>query len=124
MSQTYLRVIIYEFSKCIKRHKLVGENGVFNNIDENLIISISYMCGFDVNYKKENVFVAGWIHIFFGALICFDVYVQKMEIYFNELSKKNRKQYRKLANINVQLKSLTNEEDSNISLQSHHWGCR
>ena len=102
-------------TECNKTHKLVGKDGIFNNIDENLIISISYISGFDVNLKKENVFAAGWIHIFFGALICFDVYVQKIEIYFNELSKRNRKKYRKLANINVQLKSLTNTEDSNIS---------
>ena len=105
-------------NKCTKKHKLVGKDGLFKNIDENLIISISYMCGFDVNLGKENVFVAGWIHIFFGALICFDVYVQKIEIYFNELSKRNRKKYRKLANINVQLKSLTSAEDSNISFQN------
>jgi len=103
-----------EYDCLTKSHRLVGKNGIFNNIDENLIISISYICGFDVNLKKENVFFAGWIHIFFGALICFDVYVQKIEIYFNELVKRNRKKYRKLANINVQLKALISGEDSNI----------
>ena len=92
--------------------KLVGKSGIFENIDEELIISISYIFGFDINLENESVLFAGWVHLFFSALICFDVYVQKIEIYFNDLCKRNRKKYRKLANINVQLKPLTFGEDN------------
>ena len=97
-----------------KPYKLVGKGGIYNYIDEDLIISISYIFGFDVNLKSESVLFAGWIHIFFGALICFDVYVQKIEIYYNELCKRNRKKYRKLANINVQLRPLAIGEENII----------
>jgi len=73
--------------------KLVGKSGIFENIDEELIISISYIFGFDINLENESVLFAGWVHLFFSALICFDVYVQKIEIYFNDLCKRNRKKY-------------------------------
>ena len=78
-----------------------------DSIDNDLIISISYLFGFNINHKKESVLFAGWVHLFFSAMICFDVYVQKLEIYCNQLSEKNRKKYRKLANKNIQIKALT-----------------
>ena len=82
------------------------------NIDEDLIIAISYIFGFHVNLKKETVLFAGWEYLFFIALICFDVYAQKLEDYYNDLCKKNRKKYSKLANRNIQLKPLTLGEDN------------
>ena len=100
-------------SDCDKnKSKIVDSDGIFKKIDEELIISISYIFGFDVNLKKESVLFAGWVHLFFSGLICFDVYIQKIEIYFNELCLKNRKKHRKLANKNIQLKPLTFGEDN------------
>ena len=50
--------------------------------------------------------------LYFAGLICFDVYVQKIENYYNNISKGNRKKYRQLANRNIQLKPLTFGEDN------------
>ena len=80
--------------------------------NEELINSLTYILGFNVNLEKESVLFAGWIHLFFSAMICFDVYVQKLERYYIDLSEENRKQNRKLANRNIQLKPLTLGEDN------------
>ena len=85
---------------------------ISNQDNEELIISITYILGFNVNLKKESVLFAGWVHLFFSAMICFDVYVQKLEIYYTDLSEENRKQNRKLANKNIYLKPKTFGEDN------------
>ena len=90
---------------CDKNHKeIVGNNGLFKNISEDVIISISYLIGIEVNLDKETILFAGWVHIFFGALLCFDAYVQNIEDYFNQLSKENRAEYMRLTNENILLK--------------------
>ena len=108
----YLYGIFY-----IIQHGCPGEgcdksNKPFKNIDEDLIIGLSYIFGINVNLENESVLFAGWYHLFFTGMICFDVYVQKLENYFNDLSIKNRKEYKTLANRNVQLKPLTFGEDN------------
>ena len=92
---------------CDKNH-----DKIFNQEYEELIISYSYILGFNINLKKETVLFAGWVHLFFAALVCFDVYVQKTEIYYNKLSEENRKNHKKLSNRNIQLKPLTFGEDN------------
>ena len=87
-------------------------NKPFKNIDEDIIIAFSYIFGINVNLENESVLFAGWFHLFFAGMICFDVYVQKLENYFNDLCIRNRKEYKTLANRNVQLKPLTFGEDN------------
>ena len=91
---------------CDKNYKAIG------SIDVDLIIAISYLFGFNVNLSNETVLFAGWFHLFFTGLICFDVYIQKLEDYFTDLCNKNRKEHRTLANRNIQLKPLTYGEDN------------
>ena len=93
------------YNDCDKNHlQLVGEQGVFSNISEDVITSISYLFGFDVNLNNETVLLAGWIHITLGALLCFDAYVQIFEEWILKLTKANKREYRHLANINIMLK--------------------
>ena len=110
----YLNAIFYLIQKgCQKQDCDQNHSPIFDDKDtENKIISITYILGFDVNLKEENVLFAGWVHLFFAGLICFDVYVQKIENYYNNISKGNRKKYRQLANRNIQLKPLTFGEDN------------
>ena len=104
------------YDDCDKNHKkLIGEQGLYQNINEELIISISYLVGFNVNLDKGTVLFAGWVHIFFGALLCFDVYVQNIEDHFQQLVKENRRQYRRLINENILLKPKIYEQQSFLS---------
>ena len=81
----------------------------------------AYLFGFYINMSKntentektENtVFIDAWYHLFFAILISFDVYVQKMENYFNKKAEENRKRYKFLANENIKIKPLTFGEDN------------
>ena len=93
------------YDDCDKNHyKIFGTDGIFSSINEDIIISISYLFGFDVNLNSETVIFAGWIHLFFGAMLCFDAYVQNLEEYFLELNKINRREYRHLVRENIMLK--------------------
>ena len=77
-----------------------------------MIISISYLLGIEVNLNSETILFAGWVHIFFGALLCFDAYVQNIEDYFNNLCKENRTEYRHLINENILLKPKIYEQQN------------
>ena len=96
-------------------YKLFGKDGLFTNVSEDLIISISYIIGFNVNLDKDTVLSGGWFYILFGAFLCFDVYVQKIEGYMNQFIKANRKEYRKLANENIVLKQKMNDQQNILS---------
>ena len=101
------------YDDCDKNHyRIVGQKGVFENISEEVIISIGYLFGFDVNLDNETVLFAGWVHIFLGALLCFDAYVQNIEDYFNELSRLNRREFRILLNENIELKRVIYEQQN------------
>ena len=103
-----------EFKGCDERHKpIVSEE------NELLIQSWVYLIGFYVNTQIDSVFKEAWYHLFFVALISFDVYVQKLENYINEKVEENRKKYRYLANENIKLKPLTFGED-NILMKIGH----
>ena len=64
----------------------------------------AYIIGFYINSREDTVFIEAWYHLFLAILISFDVYVQKIENYFNEKSEENRKKYRRLSNENTKLK--------------------
>ena len=86
---------------------------IVKNEDKELYIqSLAYLIGFFVNTRIDSVFKEGWYHLFFSLLISFDVYVQKLENYFNDLVEKNRKRHIHLANENIKLKPLTFGEDN------------
>ena len=57
--------------------------------------------------------------MFLSVLIAFDVYVQKIENFFNEKVDENRKRFRYLANENIKLKPLTYGEDNILMAISH-----
>jgi len=105
---------------------------IFSNEDELKVKVWAYFIGFYIDDKeiKENkkqsenqenqypvnqeikVFIEGWYHLFFSIIISFDVYVQKIENYFNQKVEENRKRYKHLANENIKLKPLTYGEDN------------
>ena len=72
----------------------------------------AYIIGFYINSREDTIFIEAWYHLFLAILISFDVYVQKIENYFNEKSEENRKKYRRLSNENTKLKPLTFGEDN------------
>jgi hypothetical protein len=82
-----------------------------------LIKSISFIFGVYYDTKKEGILSVGWVHLFLCFLFCFDVYVQKLEHYFNniktdiiaELDKKT------LDSVVLRQKSLENQVDELIS---------
>ena len=84
---------------CDNRHEKL-----FND-EDNIYGCIAYLIGF---YSEcDYVFEESWFHLFFAFLICFDVYVLKLEIFLNSKIKKNRQEYKALANHNIELKPLT-----------------
>ena len=88
---------------CDNRHsKIINDDIIIN--------SLAYLIGFFT--ECDYVFEEAWFHLIFSLLICFDVYVQKFEIFFNEKMKENRDEYKYLANQNSHLKSLTINEDN------------
>ena len=95
----------------INHNKIVDTGGVFQNVSESLIVSISYLIGFNANLSNGTVLFHAWFHILFGALLCLDTYVQKLEDHFNDLCKLNRKEYRRLTNENILLKSEITEQE-------------
>ena len=85
-----------------------------NQNKKEIIISISFLFGFYVNLKTSGVITAAWAHLLLFCLIAFDVYVQKLENYFTDLSVENRKQFQILASENIKLKPLTILGENNI----------
>ena len=57
---------------------------------------------------------AAWADLLLFCFIAFDVYIQKLENYFTELSVENRKRYKVLANENIKLKPLSLLGETNI----------
>lgn len=79
-----------------------------------LIISISYLFGFYVKSKNSGLMSAAWADLLLFCLIAFDVYIQKLENYFTDLSVENRKRFKILANENIKLKPLSLLGETNI----------
>ena len=85
-----------------------------NNAKRDLIMSLSYLFGFYVSLKENGVLSAAWAHLLLFGLIAFDVFIQKIENYFTDLSVQNRKEYKILANENIKLKPLSLLGETNI----------
>ena len=91
------------------------ENGFKTESKRNdLIISISYLFGFYVDLSKSGILTAAGADLFLFCLIAFDVYIQKLENYFTELSVENRKEFKILANENIKLRPLSLLGETNI----------
>ena len=85
---------------------------IFSNENEIKVKVWAYFIGFYMDIENKTVFTEGWYHLFFSIIISFDVYVQKIENYFNQKVEENRKRYKHLANENIKLKPLTYGEDN------------
>ena len=111
----YLYAIFYilqngcQKDNCDNKHSPIIDDS--SKLDKIFIQSLAYLIGFYVDLKKGSLLYWGWLHLVFSLLIGFDVYVQKAENYFNDLAAQNRKLYRKLANENINLKSLVSGEE-------------
>ena len=110
----YLSGVVYLFENgCNPKYWIGCDNHHYHIINEdnknikNIFISLSYLFGFYVKLEKSGIFSACIYNIILFSLIAFDIYVEKIEIYFNELSSENRKKYKKLAIENVKLKPFT-----------------
>ena len=100
-----------QYGGCDTRHqKMIEKEG--DGLTEEFVQSLAYLIGFYVNPNEDPVIKEGWYHLFFAILICFDVYVQKIEHYFNKKVEENRKRFKHLANENTKLKPLTYGEDN------------
>ena len=87
-----------------------------NNGTIGLIKSVSFIFGVYYETHKEKILSVGWVHLFLCLLFCFDVYIQKIENYFN--AKKTKKiieeDEKTLDLIWLRQKSLESEIDSLI----------
>ena len=81
---------------------------------KNIINSLSYLFGFYVELDDSNVLSACWANLLLFFLIAFDVFIQKLENFFTNLSVENRKEYKILLNDNIKLKPLTLLGETNI----------
>ena len=81
---------------------------------ENRINSLSYLFGFYVELDDSGLLSAAWASLLLFFLIAFDVFIQKLENFFTNLSIENRKEYKILANENIKLKPLTLLGENNI----------
>ena len=96
---------------CDNRHEKI-----FND-EDNILDCIAYLLGFYT--ECDFVFEESWFHLFFAFLICLDIYVLKVENFFNEKVRENREEYKFLLNKNIQLKVLTFGE-KNILFNIRH----
>ena len=117
----YLFGVFYLFEKgcnpsywegCDKNHMSFFSQD--SQYKKELIISISYLLGFYVKLKNTGLMSAAWADLLLFCFIAFDVYIQKLENYFTELSVENRKRYKVLANENIKLKPLSLLGETNI----------
>ena len=81
-----------------------------------LVKSIGFIFGVYYDTKKEDMLSVGWVHLFLCFLFCFDVYIQKIENYFNNIkTKKIHEQDEKtLDSIWLRQKCLESQVDSLI----------
>ena len=86
-----------------------------DSLAENIMISISYLLGFNVNMQEMGILKAGWKHILFASLIIFDVYVQKIEFHFYSYNFGNRREYRTLINKNLRLEPIISLDKERIN---------
>ena len=87
---------------CDSHHlSLFNEN---NEYIKNRIIALSYLFGFYVKIVNKGILSASWSNLILFCLIVFDVYIEKLENYFNGLSLKNRQKQKILLNENIKLK--------------------
>ena len=88
-----------------------------NNSDTiELIKSISFIFGVYYDTKKNDMLSVGWVHLFLCFLFCFDVYIQKIENFFNNIKTKNLivLDEKTLDSIWLRQKSLESQVDSLI----------
>ena len=81
---------------------------------KNMILSINYLFGFYVKLENKGVLSAARYNIFLFLLIAFDIYIEKLEIFFTDLSLKYSQKYKKLLNQNIKLKPLLSSEEKNF----------
>ena len=117
----YLFGVFYLFEEGCNRSLWIGcdENHMsFFSEDsqdkKELIISISYLFGFYVKLKHSGLMSAAWADLLLFCFIAFDVYIQKLENYFTELSVEKRKRFKILANENIKLRPLSLLGETNI----------
>ena len=105
---------------CDNKDNIVDENYDINNDLKDdtigLIKSLSFIFGVYYNTKKERILWVGWVHLFLCLLFCFDVYIQKIENYFNAIKtrKITEEDEKTLDLIWLRQKSLESEVDSLI----------
>ena len=87
-----------------------------NDTNIGLIKSISFIFGVYYDTKKEKILTVGWVHLFLCLLFCFDVYIQKIENYFNAIKarKITEEDEKTLDLIWLRQRSLESEVDSLI----------
>ena len=82
-----------------------------------LIKSISFIFGVYYDTKRKGILSVGWVHLFLCILVCFDVYVQKLEHYFNNIKTEIiiKLDEKTLDSVLLRQKSLESQVDALIS---------
>ena len=102
---------------CDNKDNIIKEDSSNDDSDTiGIIKSISFIFGVYYNTKKDDVLSVGWVHLFLCFLFCFDVYIQKIANYFNNLKtqKITEKDEKSLELIWLRQKSLESQVDSLI----------
>ena len=84
---------------------------------ENYIKSFAFIFGIYIDIKKEGILSVAWIHLLLSGLICFGIYIHKVEDKLTNLSVLLQDDLRKLVNENNILEKYADINDLNILIK-------
>ena len=102
------------FKGCDGNHHSIVTPG---SKSENYIKSIAFIFGIYINIQEEGILTVAWIHLFLSGLICFAIYIHKLEDKLTNLSVVIRDDLRKILNENNILEKYADINDLNILIK-------
>ena len=89
-----------------------------NEKSQNYIDCFAYLGGFYVNIKEKHIIDVIKSHLLLFFLICFDVYIQKIQNYFVGLQQKKEKKINSLINLNADIKGKLNNLYNHLNIST------
>ena len=106
------------YQGCDPHHEpIIEPDNEEHNTTEAYIKAYAYLFGIYVNVQEEGLLKAVWVHLLLSILIGFDVYSQKLENHYTDISERIKKSIQHLSNQNNELKSYKTMIDTNILMK-------
>ncbi len=105
----------FKGTKCDKNFKKIK---FLNDNQQNYVDSFAYLSGFYVNISEKHIIDVIKSHLILFFLICFDVYIQKIQNYFVGLQQKKEKKINYLINLNADIKGKLNNLYNNLNIST------